>query len=117
MFHTGTYVYSDLLAVGEVARRYPEHSIIAGFGGFADMWFEVPILFAELNNLHLDSSLLFSQNIMGVISEIGISRVIFGSGEPRNNYAVHFNALGRYDIAEDMKSALMGANAKRIYKI
>ena len=52
MFHTGTYVQSDILAVAEVARRYPETTFVAGFGGFTDMWFELPAVFGEVPNLY-----------------------------------------------------------------
>jgi predicted TIM-barrel fold metal-dependent hydrolase len=41
VFHTGSYVQSDILAVAEVARRYPQTNFVAGFGGFSDMWFEL----------------------------------------------------------------------------
>ncbi|GJM27448.1 MAG: hypothetical protein DHS20C17_00830 [Cyclobacteriaceae bacterium] len=117
MFHTGTYIYSDLLAVGEVARAYPDQLIIAGFGGYADMWFELPDLFDEVENLYLDTSLLFSHNVISVISKIGSSRILFGSGEPRNNYAVHFEALKRHSLSKETISAIMGDNAKRIFNI
>ncbi len=117
MFHTGTYIYSDLLAVGEVARRYPEQTIIAGFGGFSDMWFELPGLFKEVKNLFLDTSLLYTQNVMSVVSEIGIERILFGSGEPRNGYKVHQNAFERYNLTKEITDAIMGGNAKRIFNI
>src|SRR5439155_13888083 len=37
VFHTGTYIHSDVLAVAEVARRYPETIFVCDCAGFADM--------------------------------------------------------------------------------
>ena len=56
MFHTGSYVYSDVLAVAEVARAYPQTQFILGCGGFADMWFEIPGAMADVPNLWLETS-------------------------------------------------------------
>ena len=79
MFRTGTYVFADVLAVAEVARRYPQIEFIAGFGGYADMWFEVVGAIGTVPNLHLDASLLWADGIDEVIQSHGPSRVLFGS--------------------------------------
>ena len=40
VFHTGTYIHSDVLAVAQVARRFPDVTFVCDCAGFADMWFE-----------------------------------------------------------------------------
>ena len=84
MFHTGTYVQSDILALGEVARKYPGMTFIAGFGGFTDMWFELPGVVADVPNLVLDASMLWSEAVEQIVRERGAARVLYGSAEPRN---------------------------------
>jgi predicted TIM-barrel fold metal-dependent hydrolase len=117
LFHTGTYIQSDILAVGEVARKYPQTNFIAGFGGFTDMWFELPGVFAEVPNLHLDASLMWSSAIAQIIRERGASRVLYGSAEPRNRYAVSLKALARLDLPGEQLRAVLCENARRVFRL
>ena len=63
MFQTGAFVYADLLAVLELTRSFPQINFIAGFGGFADMWFELPDVFAGAANLYLETSMIWAEAI------------------------------------------------------
>ncbi|MBI4024367.1 MAG: amidohydrolase family protein [Verrucomicrobia bacterium] len=117
MFHTGSYVQSDILALGEVARKYPGLNFIAGFGGFTDMWFELPGLFAEAPNLYLDASVMWSDAIEQIVRERGESRVLFGSAEPRNCYAAGLKMFERLDVNDQQMRAILSANAKRIFRL
>jgi predicted TIM-barrel fold metal-dependent hydrolase len=117
MFHTGTYLYSDIIAVGEVARRFPKLEFIAGFGGFTDMWFELPGVFAEVPNVFLDASMMWSAAILEIIASCGAERVLYGSAEPRNRYAVGLKMLERMELTSAQRDAILRGNAKRIYKL
>ena len=79
LFRTGAYVFADVLAVAEVARRFPSIDFIAGFGGYADMWFEINAAIGTVSNLHLDASMLWSDGIEEIIQQRGADRVLFGS--------------------------------------
>lgn len=115
MVRTGAYVFADVLALGETARRLPQTAFIAGFGGFADMWFELPGVFAATPNLYLDASLMWGEAIREIIAAHGPTRVLFGSAEPRNRYAVNFRTLARLGLADDDRRAILHDNARRIF--
>lgn len=117
MFHTGTYVNADVLAVVELARRYPSVAFVAGFGGFADMWFEMPGAMAEVENLYLDLSMTWSAEIKQVVTGSGAHRVLYGSAEPRNRYPVTLRALDRLDLEGPQRQAILCDNVRRILKL
>ena len=117
MFHTGTYVYSDILAVGEVARKFPKLEFIAGFGGFTDMWFELPGVFSEVSNLFLDASMMWSDAILEILKKCGRERVLYGSAEPRNRFASGLKMVERMELSAEDRHAILHDNAKRIYRL
>jgi predicted TIM-barrel fold metal-dependent hydrolase len=116
MFRTGAYIYADVLAVVEVARRYPSVEFIAGFGGYADMWFEIADAIGSVPNLHLDASMLWSDGIEEIINRFGAERVLFGSAEPRNRYRVNFRTLDRLELSAAAQEAVYHGNAARIFR-
>lgn len=115
MVRTGMYVFADLLAVAEVARRLPETPFIVGFGGFADMWFELPGAFAATPNLYLDASMMWGEAIREIVDAHGPSRVLFGGAEPRNRYSVNFRTLDRLGFDDATLRAVLHDNAKRVF--
>ena len=117
MFHTGSYVQSDILAVGEVARKYPRLNFIAGWGGFTDMWFELPGVFAEVPNLHLDASMMWGNAISQIVRDRGAERVLFGSAEPRNRYGVALECLERAELTKEQLRAVLRDNARRLFRL
>lgn len=117
MFHTGTYVNSDLLAVTEVARKYGQTWFIAGFGGFTDMWFELPAAFRETENLLLDASLIWGVGIKQVVSGCGESRVLFASAQPRGHYGAGFARIERMGFSPAQLRAILSENARSIFRL
>lgn len=117
LVRTGMYVYADLLALVQVARRLPETAFIAGFGGYADMWFELPGVFGATTNLYLDASMTWGEAIRGIVAGHGASRILFGSAEPRNRYAVNLHTLDRLELEASARRAILHENARRIFGI
>jgi uncharacterized protein len=117
MIRTGTYIFADVLAVAEVARRYPQIEFIAGFGGYADMWFEVQGAIGSVPNLHLDASLLWADGVDEVIQKHGSTRVLFGSAEPRNRYSINLRSVGRLTLSDATRRAVLHDNAERIFNL
>ena len=117
MFRTGAYVFADVLAVVEVARQFPSIEIIAGFGGFADMWFEINAAIGSVPNLHLDASMLWSDGILEIVNQHGAHRVLFGSAEPRSRYRVGLRTLERLELPADVREAVLYQNAKRVFHL
>lgn len=116
LVRTGTYVFADLLALAEVARRFPATAFIAGFGGFADMWFELPGVFGAAN-LYLDASMMWGEAVREIVATFGPSRILFGSAEPRNRYAVNLRTLDRLDLDDAARQAILRDNAQRLFGI
>jgi predicted TIM-barrel fold metal-dependent hydrolase len=117
LFRTGAYIFADVLAVVEVARRFPTISFIAGFGGYADMWFEINLAIGNVSNLYLDASMLWSDGIEEVVKNHGAHRVLFGSAEPRNRYEVALRTLDRLQLSEAVLSAICYENAHRVFAL
>jgi predicted TIM-barrel fold metal-dependent hydrolase len=117
MFHTGTYVHSDVLAVAEIAREYPQTQFVLGCGGFADMWFEIPGAIHDVPNLWLETSHTLGDGIRAVLKIAGHERVIFGSGEPSNCYASTLQSLARLELSPEAQRAVFHANVQRLYRI
>jgi predicted TIM-barrel fold metal-dependent hydrolase len=117
MFQTGAFVYADLLAVVEVTRQFSGIDFIAGFGGFADMWFELPSVFDETRNLYLDTSMMWAEAIRGTFEGHGPGRVLYGSAEPRNRYAVSLANFRRLELDQDVVQTVMCDNARRVFRL
>jgi predicted TIM-barrel fold metal-dependent hydrolase len=117
MFRTGTYVFADVLAVAEVARRHPTVNFIAGFGGYADMWFEISGAIGAVGNLYLDASMLWSDGIEEIIRSHGAEKVLFGSAEPRNRYRVNLRTLDRLELPDEQRDAIYHRNAERLFSL
>lgn len=116
MFHTGTYIFADVLAVVEVARCYPQTPFVAGFGGFTDMWFELPGAMAEASNLLLDASMMWGAAVEEVVQSVGAERVLFGGAEPRNRYASTLAMVGRLALDDGQRRAILYENARRVFR-
>ncbi|WP_165219634.1 amidohydrolase family protein [Aquisphaera insulae] len=117
MMRTGTYVYADILALAEVARSFPEATFIAGFGGFADMWFEMPMAVRNASNLLIETSMIWGAAIKQVVETHGAERVLFGGAEPRNRYAVVLRTLDRLELDPTVRRAIVHDNAARVFGI
>lgn len=117
MFHTGTFVNSDVLAVAEVARRYPETPFVLGCGGFADMWFEIPGVMESATNVWLETSHILGNGVRIVLQGPGAKRVIFGSGEPSNRYACALHCLRNLELDETTTRQVLHDNARRLFNL
>jgi len=117
LVRTGAYVFADVLAVVEAARRFPTIDFVAGFGGYADMWFEMSAAIGSVPNLHLDASMLWSDGLEQIIREHGAERVLFGSAEPRNRYRVNLRSLDRLELPAAAREAIYHENAERIFRL
>jgi predicted TIM-barrel fold metal-dependent hydrolase len=117
MFHTETYIHSDVLAVAEVARSYPATPFVLGFGGFADMWFDVVSAMRDVPNLWLETSVMLGEAVRAVVRAVGADRVLFGSGEPRNRYAAALRTLDRIGLSEPQRDPILRNNAQRLFRL
>lgn len=114
-FHTGTYIQSDVLAVVEVARRFPGAPFVIGWAGFTDMWFELPGVMGETTNLYFDAGMIWASAVHDVANLHGAHRVLFGGGLPRNRYATVLAGMARWNFTHEQKRAILRDNAARLF--
>jgi uncharacterized protein len=116
MFHTGSYVQSDVLAIAEVARAFGQTPFVLGCGGYADMWFEIPGAMRDVPNLWLETSHTLGDGIRTVLKTVGPERILFGSGEPRNRYASALRCIDRLELDQGVQDAIFGDNARKLFR-
>jgi predicted TIM-barrel fold metal-dependent hydrolase len=116
-FHTGTYIQSDVLAVAELARRFPHINFICDSAGFSDMWFELPGLIQEHQNLLLCVSFIWSRAILNAVRAGSVDRILFGSGQPRDELDVALGRIHRLALGAAEMRAILHDNAARVFKL
>jgi len=117
VIHTGTYIQSDVLAVAELARRFPDLTFICDCAGFSDMWFELPGVVAEVANLVFIASLIWPRAIGNTVKNVGAHKVLFGSGEPRDSLPAALKRYDRLDLTDEDRKAIFSGNARRVFHL
>jgi len=117
VLHTGAYIQSDVLAAAELARRNPDLTFVCDSAGFSDMWFELPGVMADTANVLLCASLIWPRAVDLTVREFGSSRVLFGSGEPRDRLAAALARLERLGLSAADRRAILHDNAVRVFKL
>jgi hypothetical protein len=117
VIHTGTYIESDVLAVAELARRHTDLTFVCDGAGFTDMWFELPGVLAELNNLVLCASLIWSRAVANTVKNIGAHKILFGSGAPRDSLPAAIQRYNRLELSDQDRRAIFVDNAKRVFHL
>jgi uncharacterized protein len=117
VFHTGTYIHSDVLAVAELARRHPHLTFLCDTAGFTDMWFELPGLMTDHPNISLCASLIWTKAIANAIKIVGASRILFGSGAPRDSLQAALKRIARLELPESDRRAILYDNAARVFSL
>jgi hypothetical protein len=115
VFHTGTYIQSDVLAVAELARRNPDLTFVCDSAGFSDMWFELPGVMAQTTNVLLCASFIWPRAIDLTVRQFGADRVLFGSGEARDRIAAALARLDRLELPPADRRAILHDNAIRVF--
>jgi predicted TIM-barrel fold metal-dependent hydrolase len=118
LFHSGTDKYSNPRAIGNVARRYPEVTIIMGHMGGEDYFEAIQIAKAH-DNILLDTtgSLDEAMTIKQAVEEVGAKRVVWGSDSPALILGVELAKIEYADISEKEKRMILGENMTRVLNL
>jgi predicted TIM-barrel fold metal-dependent hydrolase len=115
LFHCGADEYSNPHNLGNLARRFPEATIIMAHLG-EEAWFEAIALAGSLPNIILDTT--GSQNWYRIINYaldmVGEDRIVFGMDFPAYNPGPEISKVRDADITEAQKQKIMGGNAARL---
>jgi predicted TIM-barrel fold metal-dependent hydrolase len=115
--HTGTYIQSDVLALAELARRFPQTTFIADTAGFTDMWLELPGVLEETPNVMLCASLVWGRAILNTVNAGRADRILFGSGEPRDRMGAALARIDRLELKPEHRRMILSDNARRVFKL
>ncbi len=117
VIHTGTYIQSDVLALAELARRFPQTTFVADTAGFTDMWFELPGVLEEVPNVMLCASLVWGRAILNTVNAGRADRILFGSGEPRDRIGAALARIDRLELSPEHRRMVLWDNARRVFKL
>lgn len=115
LFHSGTDSHSHPRTIGNMAKRYPDVTIIIGhMGGEA---YPDAIQVAKANpNVLLDTTEV--PNIANIIElavkNVGAERVVWGSDSPALNAGVEMAKVKLANISQKEKGMILGENIARI---
>lgn len=118
LLHSWSDSYSHPRAIGNVAARFPDVTIIMAHMGF-DEWFEAIQVAKQHPNLMLDTAGTLSEVIVlkTAVEEIGSHRVFFGSDAPALNLGAELAKVKHGIIPEEGKALILGENARLLLKL
>ncbi len=115
LFHCGADEYSNPHNLCNLAKRFPEATIIMAHMG-EEAWFEAIALAGATPNIILDTT--GSQNWYRIVNYaldmVGEDRIVFGMDFPAYNPGPEISKVKDADISEAQKQKILGLNAARI---
>jgi len=119
-FHDGTPPYSSPLQIANLARLYPEATIILSHSGLRDLWPDALLAAQELKNIWLGFGGPTLAGMQKIVDTLGADRIIYGSdgglGHPSAiSYALKI--VNELRIADADREKILGRNIARLLKI
>jgi len=109
-FHTTTPPFAMPFQIKEVACLFPQVTFILGHCGFADGWTDVVAAARDCPNIYVETSLIGTPTLGGVIEALGADRVIFGSDVPESSLSVELAKIALLNLDEPSRRKILGAN-------
>jgi predicted TIM-barrel fold metal-dependent hydrolase len=106
---------SEGLQIGELARRFPEVTLIATNGGQINVsglgQTDVELALAERPNLLVQTAGVYREDfIEGVVARFGAERVVFASGYPLLDPRLELRRIQWAHLAGEAKALILGGN-------
>lgn len=122
LFHTGDirYHYSNPSLLAEMARKYPELTVIgAHFGGYSE-WDKVDC-YKGLKNIYFDTSsslpFISKERAAELIKKFGAEWFFFGTDFPMWNPAEELRRFMSLPLSEKDRKAILAQNVKRLLNL
>ena len=111
LFHSWSDTYSHPHAIGNIAGRYPEVTVIMGHMGFEE-WLEAVMVAKRNSNILLDTTGTTSDLVIikTAYEELGAERIVFGSDAPALGVGPEMAKVQYADIPEEAKKKILGEN-------
>lgn len=111
-------VYSSPRAIGNLAARYPDVTVIMAHMGFEE-WLDAIWVAKNHDNVLLDTTGVPNQVdvIEKAVEVLGAERIVWGSDTPGIKIGVELAKIEYADISSKEKAMILGENAARILKL
>ncbi len=120
IFHDGTPPYSTPLQIANLARMYPEATIISGHSGLNDLWKNAIDGAKKYKNFYLCLCGPSMLAIKRIINEVNTEQLVFGTDMVNDNdkcliYRLH--KFQKLDVPEEKKGRILWDNALKLLKL
>ena len=121
MIEAGYHLLSHPLDIAELARRFPNVTLIGTHGlqmddaGFALT--DSDLAMRECPNIIMESAGMYApDNMLGVVQNLGVERLIFGSHSPWLNLEFEISRCALLDLSDAQKQAVFANNILKLLK-
>ncbi len=120
IFHDGTPPYSTPLQIANLARMYPEATIISGHSGLNDLWKNAIDGAKRNKNFYLCLCGPSTLAMERIINEVDINQIVFGTDlvNDRGKYFVYrLHKFQQLNISDEKKRKILWDNALKLLKL
>jgi len=116
--YTGTPVCAMPFQLAELARRFADLTFVMGHLAWSDFsgYDAIPAAL-QAPNIVLESSCGVVGTLQAAIEQLGIERVVFGTGYPRSLPEPEFDKFRKLDLSDEARGQLVHGNAARVWGI
>lgn len=118
LFHTWNDDFSHPNRIGNLARRFPNATIVMAHMGY-EAFYEASFIAKELPNVYLDTTGFYNEvrTLREVARIAGEEKIVFGTDGPALNIAVELAKIKCGDISDEAKKAILEDNAAKLLKL
>lgn len=113
--HTGTPITAEPFQLAELARTFPDVTMVMGHMGYTDFWYDAVPAALQSENIYLETSLIDIMNIHNAIEKVGAHRILFGSDFPESDLGLELEKIAMIDMDDEARGDILGRNAQRVW--
>jgi hypothetical protein len=113
--HTGTPITAEPFQLAELARTFPEVTMVMGHMGYTDFWYDATPAALQSDNIYLETSLIDIMNIQTAIEKVGAHRILFGSDFPESDLSLELEKISMLEMSDDDRNRILGTNALEVW--
>ena len=113
--HTGTPITAEPFQLAELARTFPEVTMVMGHMGYTDFWYDAVPAALQADNIYLETSLIDIMNISKAIERVGAQRILFGSDYPESDLSLELEKMAMIEMSDEARAKILGENARELW--
>jgi predicted TIM-barrel fold metal-dependent hydrolase len=122
MIATGYPWVSEAAQIGDLARRFPNVSILMTHGGQINIsglgQADAIEVLRRHGNVSIETSGVYRQDFLeDVARELGPERVLFGSNSPRMDVRLEIERVRWANLPDPARALILGDNARRLFRL